>query len=245
MKATLVFSLYTLGCGNAVTARSDDAATEAPMANDAEVTADAPSPIRCQQALPALTPVAANEQLYPGCSVAPVPLVPFPTIGCTLDLRGLRAGDNGTCGDELATRGPSPAEEFVGKPIVLLPTNLTLVIQLPQGAGNDAACATLCNDDTGFSVRFEIDWALRPKFTVVRVDPPWYFVTGNETDPTFCFNGKPSVLEFGLPLACIFTYGSNFSIATKDPNPPPSKVVLEQSNVSNEFSGCCLYPRAN
>lgn len=134
---------------------------------------------------------------------------------------------------------------FDGTPITIAPSSLPLVLQLPENAGTDPACATLCDDDTGFLVRFKIGWAGRSSCSVARVEPPWYFVTGEEALPSFCFNGKPTFLKFGLPSACVFTFGGDFSIATNVPNPPPARVVIQPSDVSNQATGCSLFPRGN
>lgn len=187
--------------------------------------------------------------MYTPDRCAAAPRAPAPTTGCTLDLRGLRAGDPGTCGAELAA-GSRENFELLGAPIeVDALTQLPIVIDLPEGA-HDTGCATLCARDfepspplPTFGVRIALTWPPAEfRFASVRVDPPWFVVAGNEGDPTLCHDGWPTINEFGEPLACVFSYLREIDVITFDPAPGPALLTITSSDESNEWSNCCLYP---
>ena len=245
MQAAVVAGIVCLlgaACGGEGGADPDAAVVDA--ARDA-VLVDGPRvtnvPIVCDQDLPPLPPIGPGEPVYGAARCQSAPRRPYPTRGCRVDLRAHRAGDLGTCAAEIAA---GTVGNLIGEPIVVTPAHLPLVVDLPEGT-NDAACATVCQKQQGetitrFGVRIHVEGVTT--FLSMRVEPPWFFVTGNETAPTLCHDGHPTVLELGRPVACAFTYAQEIDLITADPSPPPARVVIASDDLSNEWSNCCLYP---
>ena len=188
--------------------------------------------------------MATSEPIYlrgDRCDAAPE--IAYPNEGCVLDLRGHRAGDAGTCGSE---RAAGSVAELVGAPIAVTRASLPMLVQLPEGR-TDATCDALCRGRGApaptFGVRLRFDARVDERWLTVRVEAPWSSVAGDEGSPSLCLDGYPSVLEFGQPLACVYTFGDEIDLVTTSLNPPPARVVIDQLDAGNQLTGCCMYPR--
>lgn len=119
-------------------------------------------------------------------------------------------------------------------------TEGALAIRLPALDGADPACAD-CAATTAFGIAFTLEDP-RETTILIRVPPPWLFLAGNEHEAAMCMDGGP-VLEYGQPLACVATWGTQFGIGTTDPHAPSVDSVLEilPNAKVPEPAVCCPY----
>lgn len=150
-----------------------------------------------------------------------------------LDLRGFSDRQRGACPDFLS-RIPYGVrtEDLLSIDLFKLQAErkLPLLIWLPQVTVQSASCKKLCDlanfgvekpTQFGFAVKIkrqsEPFGPAVPKgfVTVIRVSSPWYYVLGNEGSASPCMDGRPSVLEYGAPLAAIAgAYNDIFGFST-------------------------------
>jgi hypothetical protein len=178
----------------------------------------------------ATTCVGAEEPTYqPYTNEVPqVPIcedpdrLPLPQQAHLVDLSQTASGDPGTCGPFLAAmREPPAIEASLGFPQVL---------RLPALLGADAGCASLCDlgpETTAFGLTVVYLGLPRDVLLTIRVPSPWFLVIGDEHSPTPCMDGRPSVLEYGKPLACATTWGNHIGFATADPGAPSVDVLVD------------------
>ncbi len=159
--------------------------------------------------------------------------VELPQLASTvLDLRHLRTGLTGTCGDPIKIRLPAEPEAY---PLKLL---------LPAVPSVDPHCGRACGGrtpSTAFGVVLELPPSLvdayRPSIVA---PPPWKFVYDhNSLAGDACLGGYQ---EFGQ-RACVRTnYGGAIGFATETA-PLPSLVALIdiQPGVNGAVQNCCPY----
>jgi hypothetical protein len=235
--------LLLLGCddGTTPTPASGGSSSEGGGPGDAggAIGGGAPSTIPIEAACvgkdePTYQPFTDDLPQVPICADPDV--LELPTEAHLIDLTAVDLG-GGTCGAFLA---------FAEEPY-RLPSDLPFphVIRLPAAAP-DAACGTLCDltpTAFGLTLEYEKGFIQGDVVLAVRVPPPWFLVIGNETAPTPCLDGRPSILEQGAPLACATTFGRHLGFATAEGDAPSVDVVVDvisPSAVPNTPQ-CCPY----
>jgi hypothetical protein len=223
------------GGGDAGAATERDAGDAAPAMLDAALVEPTPGCVTPDE--PTYQPYSRGAEQVPLCSDPP--RLSVPTEAILIDLSGTNAESPGTCrsGGDLAA--PIAIDPALGFPQAL---------RLPAIHEADPACAELCTlgpEATAFGLTVSYPERAQDKRFVIRVPAPWYFVAGNEHAPTPCLDGRPSVLEYGKPLACAATWGHYFGFATADPRAPSVDVIVDyvdQDSLGEQDTLlCCPY----
>ena len=169
--------------------------------------------------------------LEPGCCTGPRTELP-PTAASSLDLRGMRSGDSGTCGTPIKEVLPDDASAY------------PLLVFLPEVVEADPFCSIACaqrGTETTFGVVLELPPTLSELYRpLVVAPPPWRYVYDhNSLAGDACLGGYQ---EFG-ERACVRTnYGGAIGFAT-DAFPSAGRAALidlQEAEVGM-VETCCPY----
>lgn len=184
----------------------------------------------------------------------------LPRERSVLDLTHINeSSSEGTCGEYLK---PDDQRNYIELDLydLYIKEKFPILVKLPIVKKQSQACKEVCylgeqqNPGTYQKTFFGISFHLKetpfqgrvPRGMVLafRAQSPWFFVTGNEVEPVSCMDARPTINEFGKPLACgSIYYGNGFGFATPEETTEVGYVIMDliPKESLGDFSWCCPY----
>jgi hypothetical protein len=167
--------------------------------------------------------------------------VPAPAPRTTLDLRGHRAGDTGTCGDFPSDAWPYfHALELPGSPDAY-----PLRVLLPALTERDPSCRATCDgESTAFGVALDLPDSLgradATLLTSIRVEPPWRVVSGGRGEASAwpCLDGYQ---EFGVASCLRVRYTAGFGFAIAEVPTSEVEAIIDIAYGEPASPACCRF----
>jgi hypothetical protein len=202
-------------------------------------------------------PTEATRETVSGqvCNMQPSVKLPM-RARSFLDLSQLNDRSKGTCSDFIS-RIPHGIndDELIQIDLFKLHREgkLPLLVQLPVIQKLEQGCAQLCELGNFQGLYKPTKFGIALKYArkngnstgpfvpdgfapVVRAEAPWFIVVGNEGDAAPCMDGRPTVLEFGAPLASLaLHYGGYIGFSTDKitQNPGYALIDIAPEDVAN------------